>query len=92
MGNSVPLISLVVPSYNQGQFIEKTLLSIFGQDYPKLRVLVLDGRSADQTVAVLRRHDIPLSRSTLGKPPDCAAGGNRSVSLSISLCSEMESP
>ncbi len=52
----MPLISLVVPSYNQGQYVEETLLSIFGQNYPNLEVLVMDGGSTDQTVDILRRY------------------------------------
>jgi glycosyltransferase involved in cell wall biosynthesis len=58
---ALPTISLVVPSYNQGQFIEETLLSIFGQNYPNLEVLVMDGGSTDQTVEILRRYEDRLA-------------------------------
>ena len=54
--NSLPLVSIVVPSFNQGQFIEDTLISILGQDYPRLEVLVMDGGSTDSTLEILGRY------------------------------------
>ena len=56
MNNEFPLISIVVPSYNQGKFIEDTLLSILNQDYPNKEVIVVDGGSTDQTVGILKKY------------------------------------
>jgi glycosyltransferase involved in cell wall biosynthesis len=56
-----PKISVVVPSYNQGQFIEQTILSVIGQSYPNLEVLVIDGGSQDETVDVVRRYERSLA-------------------------------
>lgn len=50
-----PLISVVVPSYNQGPYIEETIRSILEQDYPNIEVIVCDGGSNDSTVAVLKK-------------------------------------
>lgn len=50
-----PLVSIIVPSYNQGQFLPATLKSIFDQDYRPLEVVVVDGASTDDTVSVLER-------------------------------------
>jgi glycosyltransferase involved in cell wall biosynthesis len=50
------LISVVVPSYNQGGFIAQTLDSILSQDYRPLEVLVVDGASKDDTVKVLESY------------------------------------
>lgn len=50
-----PLISVVVPSYNQGPYIEETIRSILDQDYPNIEVIVCDGGSNDSTVSVLKK-------------------------------------
>lgn len=56
------LVSVIVPSYNQGQFIRATLDSILQQDYTELQCIVVDGGSTDSTVEVLKSyHDPRLS-------------------------------
>ena len=52
----LPSISVVIPSYNQGHLIEETLISVLGQQYPRLEVIVIDGGSNDSSVEVLRRY------------------------------------
>ena len=52
-----PLVSIIVPSFNQGRFIKETIDSILGQDYRPIEVLVLDGASTDETVEVLSRYE-----------------------------------
>ncbi len=49
-GNDLPLISIVIPSYNQAQFVEETLRSVLLQGYPRLEVLFCDD-STDDTPA-----------------------------------------
>ncbi len=55
--NSRPLVSVVTPSYNQGEFIEDTLRSVMKQDYPHIEHLVLDGGSTDSTVKILKKYE-----------------------------------
>lgn len=52
-----PLVSIVTPSYNQGQFIRETIESVLGQDYPNIEYWVIDGGSTDDTVSILREYD-----------------------------------
>ncbi len=48
----LPVISIVVPSYNQGQYIAETLQSLVDQQYPNLQVIIQDGLSTDSSISV----------------------------------------
>src|ERR1041385_1618500 len=50
------LVSIIIPSYNQGRFIRETIDSALAQDHRPIEVLVLDGASKDETVDVLRSY------------------------------------
>lgn len=52
----VPRISIVIPSLNKGKYIEKTLQSIFSQNYKNLEVFVQDGGSTDETLDIIRKY------------------------------------
>lgn len=53
MSTSVPRISIVTPSFNQASFLEETLCSVHGQDYPDLQHVVIDGGSTDGSRDIL---------------------------------------
>jgi glycosyltransferase involved in cell wall biosynthesis len=51
---SQPLVTIVTPSFNQGEFIADAIESVLGQDYPAIEYIVVDGGSTDSTLHVLR--------------------------------------
>jgi glycosyltransferase involved in cell wall biosynthesis len=52
-----PRISVVIPSYNQGEFIEEAIRSVILQGYPNLELIVMDGGSSDQSVEIIRKYE-----------------------------------
>jgi len=57
----LPSIAIVTPSYNQGNFIERTIQSVLNQEYPRLEYIVQDGASNDESVSVIKRYEDRLA-------------------------------
>jgi glycosyltransferase involved in cell wall biosynthesis len=54
-------ISIVTPSYNQGQYIEQTIDSILSQDFPNKELIVVDGGSTDNSVEIIKKYEKHLA-------------------------------
>ena len=54
-------VSIVTPSYNQGEFIEETIRSVLLQGYPNLEYIIIDGGSSDATVETIQKYSSSLA-------------------------------
>lgn len=55
-----PRISVITPSFNQAQFLERTIRSVLDQGYPNLEYIVMDGGSKDGAIEILRKYEASI--------------------------------
>ena len=60
-GNPWPKVTVVTPSYNQGQFLGETIRSVLLQGYPNLEYILIDGGSMDGTVEIIKKYETWLA-------------------------------
>ncbi|WEO78131.1 glycosyltransferase family A protein [Cryobacterium sp. SO2] len=51
-----PLVSIVIPAYNNADYLDDTMKSVLGQTYTNLEIIVSDHASTDDTWAVMQRY------------------------------------
>jgi glycosyltransferase involved in cell wall biosynthesis len=82
-GRPWPRISIVTPSFQQGQFIEETIRSVLLQRYPNLEYVIIDGGSSDDSLEIIRKYEPWLSDWV--SEPD--RGQTHAINKGLSRCS-----
>ena len=90
---SVPKISIITPSFNQGAYIEHTILSVLDQGYPNLEYFVIDGGSTDATTDIIKKYASRISHWVSEKDSGQSEAINKGLKMATGdivswLCSD----
>jgi len=59
--SELPLVTIVTPSFNQGEFLEETIRSVLKQTYQKIEYFIMDGASTDNSLQIIQKYQNDLA-------------------------------
>ncbi|MEM8523656.1 MAG: glycosyltransferase family 2 protein, partial [Bacteroidota bacterium] len=74
-----PKISIVTPSFNQSNFLERTIRSVLLQNYPNLEYVIIDGGSNDDSIEIIKKYERWLTYWTSEKDDGQAQAINKGL-------------
>lgn len=72
-------LSIVLPTYNSGEFLEQALLSIFNQTCKNIELIIIDGKSTDNTVDIIKKYESIIHFWTSEKDSNAADATNKAL-------------
>jgi len=78
---NIPLVSVIITSYNYDNYLEKTIQSVLDQTYPAIETIIVDDGSTDQSVNIIKSYGddvIPILKENGGQGSSINAGFVRS--------------
>lgn len=67
---TLPLVTIITPTYNRADYLSETIESVLSQDYPNVEYIVLDDGSKDNTKKIIEKYQTKLifeSHSNMGE-------------------------
>ena len=55
--DKLPKLSIIIPNYNYGNYIEETILSVINQNYPNTELIIIDGGSTDDSIEIIKKYN-----------------------------------
>jgi glycosyltransferase involved in cell wall biosynthesis/Tfp pilus assembly protein PilF len=82
LGKVWPKITIVTPSFNQGKYLEETILSVIHQEYDNLEYIVVDGLSNDNTSSILQHYQEQITQIIIEEDQGQSDAINKGFKLS----------